>query len=135
MTYSRVNVNEPFIAITFDDGPHASNTPRLLDIPDEGRRVLAGDYCYAQGLARVTDAGDLVVIDLLSALISEGSGLAARRGRGVALLPNRQNLMFLTFLLTCPEGVLTLISLPWKISYMFIEREEFLACSLSWKSV
>ncbi len=56
-------------------------SPRLLDIPDGGRRVLAGDYCYAQGLARVTEAGDLFVIDLLSALISEGSGLVARGER------------------------------------------------------
>ena len=52
--------------------------PRLLDIPDGGQRVLAGDYCYAQGLARVTESGDLFVVDLLSALISEGSGLVAR---------------------------------------------------------
>ena len=55
--------------------------PRLLEIPDSGQRVLAGDYCYAQGLARVTEAGDLFVIDLLSALISEGSGLVARGER------------------------------------------------------
>lgn len=55
--------------------------PRLLEIPNVGRRVLAGDYCYAQGLARVTEAGDLFVIDLLSALISEGSGLVARGER------------------------------------------------------
>jgi peptidoglycan/xylan/chitin deacetylase (PgdA/CDA1 family) len=32
ITYSRVNVQGKYIAITFDDGPHASNTPRLLDI-------------------------------------------------------------------------------------------------------
>jgi hypothetical protein len=52
--------------------------PRLLDIPAGGQRVLAGDYCYAQGLARVTAAGDLLVIDMLSALISEAAGLVAR---------------------------------------------------------
>lgn len=56
-------------------------TPRLLDIPDGGLRVLAGDYCYAQGLARVTESGDLAVIDLLSTLISEASGLVARDQR------------------------------------------------------
>jgi len=55
--------------------------PRMLDIPDGGQRVLAGDYCYAQGLARVTAAGDLLVIDVLSALISEASGLVARGDR------------------------------------------------------
>ncbi|RBP41218.1 peptidoglycan/xylan/chitin deacetylase (PgdA/CDA1 family) [Roseimicrobium gellanilyticum] len=31
-TYSSVNVNGPYIAITFDDGPHPTNTPRLLNI-------------------------------------------------------------------------------------------------------
>lgn len=32
LTYSRVKVNGPFVAMTFDDGPHPTNTPRLLDI-------------------------------------------------------------------------------------------------------
>ena len=32
LTYSRVNVNGPYVAMTFDDGPHPVNTPRLLDI-------------------------------------------------------------------------------------------------------
>ncbi|MFZ4768404.1 MAG: polysaccharide deacetylase family protein, partial [Roseimicrobium sp.] len=31
-TYSSVNVNGPYLAITFDDGPHPQNTPRLLNI-------------------------------------------------------------------------------------------------------
>lgn len=31
-SYSRVTVSEPYVAMTFDDGPHPSNTPRLLDI-------------------------------------------------------------------------------------------------------
>jgi peptidoglycan/xylan/chitin deacetylase (PgdA/CDA1 family) len=31
-TYSSVNVNGPYITITFDDGPHPTNTPRLLNI-------------------------------------------------------------------------------------------------------
>lgn len=30
--YSQINVEGPYIAITFDDGPHATFTPRLLDI-------------------------------------------------------------------------------------------------------
>lgn len=30
--YSSVHVDGPFVAITFDDGPHATNTPHLLDI-------------------------------------------------------------------------------------------------------
>jgi peptidoglycan/xylan/chitin deacetylase (PgdA/CDA1 family) len=31
-TYSQCHVDGPFIAMTFDDGPHAENTPRLLDM-------------------------------------------------------------------------------------------------------
>lgn len=32
ITFSEVNVDGPYIAMTFDDGPHATNTPKLLDI-------------------------------------------------------------------------------------------------------
>ena len=32
VTYSSVHVNGPYIAMTFDDGPHPRNTPKLLDI-------------------------------------------------------------------------------------------------------
>src|SRR5687767_14187307 len=32
ITYSQCHVDGPYVAITFDDGPHASNTPRLLDM-------------------------------------------------------------------------------------------------------
>jgi peptidoglycan/xylan/chitin deacetylase (PgdA/CDA1 family) len=31
-TYSACHVDGPYIAMTFDDGPHATNTPRLLDM-------------------------------------------------------------------------------------------------------
>lgn len=30
--YNSISVEGPYIAITFDDGPHGTNTPRLLDI-------------------------------------------------------------------------------------------------------
>lgn len=42
-SYSSVNVSLPFIALTFDDGPHPVNTPRLLDILKE-RNVKATFY-------------------------------------------------------------------------------------------
>ena len=29
-TYAQVRVDQPYIAMTFDDGPSAENTPRLL---------------------------------------------------------------------------------------------------------
>lgn len=32
LVYSDVHVDEPYIALTFDDGPHATLTPKLLDI-------------------------------------------------------------------------------------------------------
>ncbi len=32
ITFSEVNVDGPYIAMTFDDGPHATNTPKLLEI-------------------------------------------------------------------------------------------------------
>ncbi|MFT5466670.1 MAG: peptidoglycan/xylan/chitin deacetylase (PgdA/CDA1 family) [Verrucomicrobiales bacterium] len=31
-SYSRVAMSQPYIAMTFDDGPHPTNTPRLLDM-------------------------------------------------------------------------------------------------------
>jgi peptidoglycan-N-acetylglucosamine deacetylase len=30
--YSSVNTSAPYVALTFDDGPHVTNTPRLLDL-------------------------------------------------------------------------------------------------------
>jgi peptidoglycan/xylan/chitin deacetylase (PgdA/CDA1 family) len=32
ITFSSVHVDEPYIAMTFDDGPHATLTPKLLDL-------------------------------------------------------------------------------------------------------
>ncbi len=32
VTFSRCNVDGPYLAMTFDDGPSAANTPRLLDL-------------------------------------------------------------------------------------------------------
>jgi peptidoglycan/xylan/chitin deacetylase (PgdA/CDA1 family) len=32
ITFSKVNADGPYIAMTFDDGPHATNTPKLLDM-------------------------------------------------------------------------------------------------------
>ncbi len=36
-------------------------SPRHLQVAD-GKRILAGDYCYAHGLVHVAKAGDLTVI-------------------------------------------------------------------------
>jgi peptidoglycan/xylan/chitin deacetylase (PgdA/CDA1 family) len=32
ITFSEVNVDGPYIAMSFDDGPHATNTPKLLEL-------------------------------------------------------------------------------------------------------
>ncbi len=42
-TYTRVRTSRKVIAITFDDGPHPENTPRLLDMLKE-RKVKATFY-------------------------------------------------------------------------------------------
>lgn len=60
--------------------------PRQLAIPDPGRRVLAGDYCYAQGLVQVAASGDLVVIEALADLIAL-SAAAVADDRREALAP------------------------------------------------
>ncbi|MEZ0388062.1 MAG: polysaccharide deacetylase family protein [Verrucomicrobium sp.] len=46
-SYSSVHVNGPYIAMTFDDGPHPSNTPRLLNILKE-RNIKATFYVVGQ---------------------------------------------------------------------------------------
>jgi peptidoglycan/xylan/chitin deacetylase (PgdA/CDA1 family) len=35
ITFTEVNVGGPYIAMTFDDGPHATNTPKLLEMAAE----------------------------------------------------------------------------------------------------
>jgi peptidoglycan-N-acetylglucosamine deacetylase len=42
VTYTRVNVAGKYIAITYDDGPHPQNTPRLLDML--GQRNLKATF-------------------------------------------------------------------------------------------
>ena len=49
VTFSRVPVAGPYVALTFDDGPHASNTPRLLDIL-RARNVKATFYVIGKNV-------------------------------------------------------------------------------------
>ena len=55
--------------------------PRHLNLPDIGRRVLAGDYCYAHGLVWVAETGDLRVIDLLADLVAMSAALVSTGDR------------------------------------------------------
>ena len=50
--------------------------PRHLMV-DDGKRILAGDYCYAHGLVHVAQAGDLAVIALLADLVALSASLVA----------------------------------------------------------
>jgi len=63
VTFTRVPVNGKYIALTFDDGPHPSNTPRLLNILRQ-RNVKATFYVigrsvnlYPQILRQTVDDG------------------------------------------------------------------------------
>jgi peptidoglycan/xylan/chitin deacetylase (PgdA/CDA1 family) len=49
VTHSRVSVSEPIVAMTFDDGPHPSNTPRLLDMLRE-RNIKATFYVIGRNV-------------------------------------------------------------------------------------
>jgi peptidoglycan-N-acetylglucosamine deacetylase len=49
VTFSRVLVSGNFIALTFDDGPHPQNTPRLLDIL-RARNVKATFYVIGRSV-------------------------------------------------------------------------------------
>ena len=49
ITFTRVPVNGKYIALTFDDGPHPSNTPRLLNILRE-RNVKATFYVIGRSV-------------------------------------------------------------------------------------
>lgn len=47
ITYSQCRVDGPYVAMTFDDGPHGENTPRLLDILKK-RNVKATFFVVGQ---------------------------------------------------------------------------------------
>jgi len=49
VTFTRVPVNGKYIALTFDDGPHPSNTPRLLNILRQ-RNVKATFYVVGRSV-------------------------------------------------------------------------------------
>jgi peptidoglycan/xylan/chitin deacetylase (PgdA/CDA1 family) len=49
ITFSRVAVTQPYVAITFDDGPHPKNTPRLLDMLRE-RNIKATFYVIGRNV-------------------------------------------------------------------------------------
>lgn len=60
--------------------------PRHLELPEVGRRVLAGDYCYAHGLVQVAATGNLAAVDQLADLVALSASLVATGDRE-ALIP------------------------------------------------
>ena len=47
ITFSQCRVDGPYVAMTFDDGPHAANTPRLLDMLKQ-RNIKATFFVVGQ---------------------------------------------------------------------------------------
>jgi len=62
ITYTSVNLSKPYVALTFDDGPHATLTPRLLDIlKKEG--VKATFFILGQNVAEYPDIARRIVAE------------------------------------------------------------------------
>ncbi len=49
VTFSRVSTTQPYIAMTYDDGPHPQNTPRLLDMLRD-RNIKATFYVIGRNV-------------------------------------------------------------------------------------
>jgi peptidoglycan/xylan/chitin deacetylase (PgdA/CDA1 family) len=60
ITYNQCHVDGPYIALTFDDGPHGTNTPRLLDMLKQ-RNVKATFFCVGQCVAEYPDIAKRIV--------------------------------------------------------------------------
>ncbi len=55
---------------------------RLFDAPAEDERVLLGDYLYAHGLVRITEAGGVEAVAVMAELISRCASLRATGADG-----------------------------------------------------
>ena len=107
VSHSRGLTNQPYIAMTFDDGPHAKNTPRLLDIlrqrnikatfyvigknvdmyPHLTRRIVAegheiGNHTYThRNLKRLSDAQVISEMSRTRSSIVNATGVQPRTMR------------------------------------------------------
>jgi len=61
-TYGQVRVDQPYIAMTFDDGPSAENTPRLLEILKQ-RNIKATFFLIGQNAASNPDIVRRILAD------------------------------------------------------------------------
>jgi peptidoglycan/xylan/chitin deacetylase (PgdA/CDA1 family) len=62
VTQSRGLTDQPYIAMTFDDGPHPTNTPRLLDILRQ-RNIKATFYVIGQNVQRYPEITRRIVAE------------------------------------------------------------------------
>lgn len=67
ITYSACHVDGPYIAMTFDDGPHNANTPRLLDMLKE-RKIHATFFMCGENVVQYPA--------LLKRMVAEGHEVA-----------------------------------------------------------
>ena len=61
-SYNSCNVDGTYLAITFDDGPHPKNTPRLLDMLKE-RGLKATFYVIGQNVAQYPEIMQRIVAE------------------------------------------------------------------------
>jgi peptidoglycan/xylan/chitin deacetylase (PgdA/CDA1 family) len=61
-TYGQVRVDQPYIAMTFDDGPSAENTPRLLEMLKQ-RNIKATFFLIGQNAAANPDLVRRILAD------------------------------------------------------------------------
>ncbi len=61
-TFSQCHVEGPYVAMTFDDGPHAANTPRLLDMLKQ-RKIHATFFMVGQCVAEFPDIVKRIVAE------------------------------------------------------------------------
>jgi peptidoglycan/xylan/chitin deacetylase (PgdA/CDA1 family) len=66
--YNQCNVDGPYIAMTFDDGPHAENTPRLLDMLKQ-RKLKATFFVVGQCAAEFPQ--------IMKRIVAEGHEVAS----------------------------------------------------------
>jgi len=67
VTYSKVKTSLPYIAMTFDDGPHPQNTPRLLDMLRK-RNIKATFYVVGRNVSQYPH--------IVRRIVSEGHEIA-----------------------------------------------------------
>lgn len=67
LSYNSCNVKGPYIAITFDDGPHATLTPKLLDMLKE-RNIKATFFMVGQCVVQYPD--------IVKRMVAEGHEVA-----------------------------------------------------------